>query len=140
MRHFSGALATSAASDYGVASRQTTVGHLESSNYLGQGCEVNGKIHFDGEIDAKESLVIGKNAVVAAPIKAKAVIVAGEVAGHISAGERIELEASAKVVGNLTAPVLVVHEGAILDGCCLIQPVGAARFGQVFDTKTGRFG
>jgi cytoskeletal protein CcmA (bactofilin family) len=132
----------------GVALRQTTVGHLEISNYLDRGCALSGKIHFegpaqiegniDGEIDAKESLIIGKNAVVAAPVKAKAVIVAGEVAGHINAGERIELEASAKVSSNLTASVLVVHEGAILDGYSLIQPVGTARFGQVFDTKTGR--
>jgi hypothetical protein len=37
------------------------------------------------------------------------IIVAGTVSGDLSASQRIELHASAKVSGNLTAPTLVVQ-------------------------------
>ena len=44
--------------------------------------------------------------------------------GYI-ASQRIEIRPSAKVIGNLTAPVLVVHEGALFEGHCSMQPEGS---------------
>ena len=70
----------------------------------------------DGEITAKDRLMIGESAVVTAQIKAASIIVAGKVSGDITASQRIEIRPSAKVVGNLTAPILVVHEGAVFRG------------------------
>jgi cytoskeletal protein CcmA (bactofilin family) len=55
------------------------------------------------------------------------IIVAGTVSGDLSASQRIELHASAKVSGNLTAPTLVVHEGAVSEGDCAMQPQGAGK-------------
>jgi len=52
-------------------------------------------------------------------------VVAGKVSGDITATSRIEIRPSAKVVGNLTAPVLVVHEGATFEGHCSMAPDGA---------------
>ena len=75
-------------------------------------------------LSAKDSLIIGKTAVVTAPIKAASIIVAGKVSGDISASQRIELQASARVLGNLTAPVLVVQDGAMFEGHCVIRPRG----------------
>jgi len=49
-------------------------------------------------------------------------VVAGKVSGDIIAVQRIEIRPSAKVLGNLTAPVLVVHEGAVFEGHCSMQP------------------
>jgi cytoskeletal protein CcmA (bactofilin family) len=79
----------------------------------------------DGEISAKESLVIGESAVVTAQIKANAIIVAGKVSGDITATQRLEIRPSARVIGNLTSPVLIVHEGAMFEGHCSMQPEGA---------------
>jgi cytoskeletal protein CcmA (bactofilin family) len=62
---------------------------------------------------------------VTAQIKAAAIIVAGKVSGDITATSRIEIRPSAKVVGNLTAPVLVVHEGATFEGHCSMSPEGS---------------
>jgi len=107
----------------------------EQRAYLDSGSKISGKLsfegpiridgHVDGEISAKDSLTIGESAVVTAQIKAASIIVAGKVSGDIIAAQRIEIRPSAKVLGNLTAPVLVVHEGAMFEGHCSMQPEGA---------------
>ena len=100
--------------------------------YLDAGSKISGKLSFDGpiridgqvdgEIIGKDSITIGESAVVTAQIKAASIIVAGKVSGDITAIQRIEIRPSAKVMGNLTSPVLVVHEGALFEGHCSMQP------------------
>lgn len=117
-----------------AAPRQSTPQALEARAYLDQGSKVSGKLSFegparidgqiDGEINAKDSLVIGESAVVTAQIKAVSIVVAGKISGDITAGQRIEIRPSAKVIGNLSSPVLVVHEGAVFEGHCAMQPEG----------------
>jgi cytoskeletal protein CcmA (bactofilin family) len=102
-----------------------------TSAYLDAGSRISGKLSFetparidgqvDGEINAKDSLTIGESAVVAAQIKADSVIVAGKVSGDIVAIRRIEIRPSAKVMGNITAPSLVINEGALFEGHCAMQ-------------------
>jgi len=104
----------------------------EGRNYLDRGSRVSGKLHFDGivridgqvegEITANDGLVIGENAVVTAQLNASTVVVAGKVSGDITASQRLELRPSAKVVGNLASPILVIHEGASLEGRCTMSP------------------
>ncbi|HTY56304.1 MAG TPA: polymer-forming cytoskeletal protein [Candidatus Binataceae bacterium] len=99
--------------------------------YLDKGCKISGKLFFegpvkidgqvDGQIDANDSVFIGDSAVVTAQIKAASVAVAGKVSGDIIATKRVEIRPSAKVLGNLTTPVLVVHEGAVFEGHCAMQ-------------------
>ena len=99
--------------------------------YLDAGSRISGKLSFetaaridgqvDGEINAKDSLTIGESAVVAAQIKADSVVVAGKVSGDIIAIRRIEIRPSAKVLGNVTAPTLVINEGALFEGHCAMQ-------------------
>jgi cytoskeletal protein CcmA (bactofilin family) len=115
--------------------RQPAAAPLEVRAYLDQGSKVTGKLSFDGparidgqvdgEITAKESVMVGESAVVTAQIKAASIIVAGKVSGDLTASQRIEIRPSAKVLGNLTAPILVVQEGAVFEGHCAMQPEGA---------------
>ena len=110
-------------------------GSAEGRAYLDSGSKISGKLLFegatridgqvDGEISAKESLIIGESAVITAQIKANAIIVAGKVSGDITAIQRLEIRPSARVIGNLTSPVLIVHEGAMFEGHCSMQPEGA---------------
>jgi cytoskeletal protein CcmA (bactofilin family) len=44
------------------------------------------------------------------------VVVAGTVAADITADEKIELEASARVDGNITAPRILIKDGATFKG------------------------
>jgi cytoskeletal protein CcmA (bactofilin family) len=112
------------------AAMPTTVA-ANTSAYLDAGSRISGKLSFetparidgqvDGEINAKDSVMIGESAVVAAQIRADSVIVAGKVSGDIVAIRRIEIRPSAKVLGNITAPTLVINEGALFEGHCAMQ-------------------
>ncbi len=106
--------------------------------HLGKGSKIEGKLTFegsvrldgliDGEIEAQDMLIIGDNALVNAQISAGTVIVKGKVNGDISARKRVELRAPGKLIGNITTPSLVIHEGVVFEGHCSMG--GAA------DTKT----
>jgi cytoskeletal protein CcmA (bactofilin family) len=95
--------------------------------YLDRGTKVSGKLHFegaaridgklDGEIDGKE-ITIGESAVATAKIGADSIIVCGKVMGEITATQRIEIRTTAEVIGNITAPKLIVQDGAIFEGQC----------------------
>lgn len=115
-----------------ISARPAAAPASNSSAYLDAGSRINGKLSFEtparidgqveGEINARDSLTIGESAVVAAQIKADSVIVAGKVSGDIVAIRRIEIRPSAKVLGNITAPALVINEGALFEGHCAMQP------------------
>jgi cytoskeletal protein CcmA (bactofilin family) len=105
---------------------------LTGEAHLDRGTKVSGKLSFDGparidgevdgEITSKDSLHIGETAVVTAQIKAAAIVVGGKVSGDITGTQKIEIRPSAKVVGNLAAPLLSIHEGAQFEGHCSMQP------------------
>lgn len=87
---------------------------------------LNGK--FDGELETKGILIIGEKADVKAKIiKGDIITVAGRVKGDIISSKRLELSATAKVVGNVEAPILVVQEGAMLKGDCSMPVEDAER-------------
>ena len=48
--------------------------------------------------------------------KAKTVIVIGHVSGNVNGTERVEIQATGVVDGDVTSPRLVVAEGAVLNG------------------------
>jgi cytoskeletal protein CcmA (bactofilin family) len=62
------------------------------------------------------TLTIGRSARVESAVRATRVVVHGTLNGSISAGERIELAASAVVTGDLSAPHVVIIDGAQLNG------------------------
>lgn len=77
---------------------------------------LNGK--FTGEIHSTDTLIIGEKGVVNATIHAGIVLVNGEVRGNILGGERVELRGTARVYGDVEAPVVVVEEGVLFEGHC----------------------
>jgi cytoskeletal protein CcmA (bactofilin family) len=95
--------------------------------HLDRGTKISGKLHFegaaridgtiDGEIDGKE-ITIGQSAVLTAQIRTDSIVVCGQVNGDITATQRIEIRATAKVIGNITTPKLIVQGGAIFEGRC----------------------
>jgi cytoskeletal protein CcmA (bactofilin family) len=103
----------------------------EARAYLDKGSKIMGKLFFegpvridgqvDGEISANDVVVIGESAVVTAHLNAASVVIAGKISGDIIAGRRVEIRKTAKVVGNLTTPVLVVHDGALFEGHCTMN-------------------
>ena len=100
----------------------------EFTTHINDGTEIDGKITFSGtvllngrvrgEITSTDTLVVGERGVVNASIHAGVVEVSGEVVGNISAAERIELHPSSRVYGDIEAPVVIIDEGALLEGQC----------------------
>ena len=77
---------------------------------------LNGK--FKGEIVSNDTLIIGEKGVVNASIKAGVVFISGEVVGNVLGTERVELRGTARVFGDVEAPVVVVEEGVLFEGHC----------------------
>jgi len=79
--------------------------------------KISGK--FDGKLETKGVLIIGEKADIKAKIiKGESIQVAGKVKGDIVSSKRLELFASAIVIGNIKAAVLIINEGASLKGHC----------------------
>jgi cytoskeletal protein CcmA (bactofilin family) len=77
---------------------------------------LNGK--FKGEICSNDTLIIGEKAVVKASIRAGVILISGEVVGNVLGTERVELRGTARVFGDVEAPVVVVEEGVLFEGQC----------------------
>jgi cytoskeletal protein CcmA (bactofilin family) len=76
---------------------------------------VEGKV--EGKVNLPNNeLTIGANGRVDADVHAKTVLVIGRVSGNVSGAERVEIQASGIVEGDVRAPRLVVQEGAQLNG------------------------
>ena len=76
---------------------------------------IEGKV--EGKVDLPNNqLTVGENGTVRAEINAKAVVVVGRVSGNIHGIERVEVQASGVVEGDVSAPRLMVAEGAVLNG------------------------
>lgn len=84
---------------------------------VSDGIRVDGVLR--GTLTSQGMLVVGASGEVEAdPIRVKDAIVAGRVRGSLEASHRIKLEASAEILGDITAQILVVEEGAVLHGVC----------------------
>lgn len=83
-------------------------------------CEGPGRLEgqIDGEVCAKDALVVGESAVVNAQIEGVSVVVHGQVTGDIKTSKMLEIRAPSRVRGNISAPSLVIHEGAVFEGHC----------------------
>ena len=96
--------------------------------YLYKGSRASGQLSFqgsaridgtvDGDIQCQGTLTIGESAEVKAKITAQVVVIHGKVEGNVSAKEKIELIAPARLIGNIDTPKLIITEGVVFDGDC----------------------
>lgn len=71
----------------------------------------------EGEISlSSNELTIGAAGRVVAEVQAKSVVVVGRVKGNVTASERVHVQASGVVEGDVTAPRIAIDEGATLEG------------------------
>jgi len=96
--------------------------------FLGSNSEFEGQLNFQGTIRIDGSykgtirvdgtLIVGPSGRVKAEVNASNMIISGEVTGNMTAETNIEVHASGKVYGNLVAPTVTIHEGAVFQGHC----------------------
>jgi len=102
----------------------TTIG--ENSAFEGR-FVVQGNLRIDGTFEGKslvvDQLQIGEKAKVKTTITATSVVVEGLVIGNVTANRRILLLSTARVLGDLKTPELIIQDGVILEGRCTISHV-----------------
>ena len=111
-------------------------GKLKGSDltaFIDEGSEIEGRYtfsgtvllngRFKGEISTTDTLIIGDKGVINGDIRAGQVLVSGEIVGNVFAAERIDLKRTARVFGDVEAPVIVVEEGVLFEGHCRMTKV-----------------
>ncbi|MBD3380489.1 MAG: helix-turn-helix domain-containing protein [Candidatus Omnitrophica bacterium] len=75
---------------------------------------ISGK--FEGTLDTKGRLMVGKKADISADITGESISIAGNVKGNIKAFGVLSLESTAVLEGDVEAASLSVEEGAVING------------------------
>jgi len=104
---------------------------------LYKGSRVTGQLTFhgaaridgsvEGEVLCHGRLTIGEGAEVRAKIFGDVVVIRGRVEGDVTAKEKVELGAPARLSGNIDAPRLVIGEGVTFDGYCAMGGIRKRR-------------
>jgi cytoskeletal protein CcmA (bactofilin family) len=108
--------------------KRKPVGGNGLTAFIDEGSEIEGRYtfsgtvmlngRFKGEISTTDTLIIGDKGVMNGDVRAGQVLISGEVVGNVSAAERVELKRTARVFGDVEAPVVVVEEGVLFEGHC----------------------
>lgn len=75
---------------------------------------ISGK--FEGTLDTKGKLMVGKKADITADITGENISIAGNVKGNIKAFNILKLESTAKLEGDIETSKISIEEGAVLNG------------------------
>jgi cytoskeletal protein CcmA (bactofilin family) len=73
---------------------------------------------FEGKVRSGGELILGDDADVNADMEVGRLSVNGKLKGSVHAAERVELLAGARVLGDISTPVLRIEEGAHFEGSC----------------------
>ena len=101
------------------------------TGFVGNGTTLTGEASFRGmlRVDGTLSgnvrsedgtLIVSTNGRVEANVEVAIAQIYGTVQGDITASKRIEMGRVAKVTGNIKTPALVIENGAIFEGSCLM--------------------
>ncbi|MBP9802048.1 polymer-forming cytoskeletal protein [Patescibacteria group bacterium] len=76
-----------------------------------------------GNLQTKNNLKIGQNAIVEAEIKANNAFISGKIKGNITVKGKLEITSTAIILGDIKAQIISIESGALLKGK-LEMPVG----------------
>jgi len=83
-------------------------------------CETDGTIRIEGSVEgsvkAGKAVVVGKDGRVKGDITTQDAVISGTVVGSVAADSRLELQATARIDGEIRARRMQLEEGAILNG------------------------
>jgi len=108
----------------------------ELNAFLGVGTEYRGKLdfvgtvridgQFEGEISTDGDLILGRKATITGAVKVGRLTSCGHIYGDVIVKERAVLEKTSILNGTLNTPVLVVENGAVVEGGIVMTQEGAA--------------
>ncbi len=104
------------------------------NSFIGEGTRFEGNIKlsgllridgdFVGKIDTEGKVLIGKSGRAECSISARTVVIGGVVKGDIVCSEKLVILSSGIVLGNVHTPKMIVEEGVILNGDCVVEVGG----------------
>jgi cytoskeletal protein CcmA (bactofilin family) len=102
-----------------------------STTIIGQGTRLKGEMaaaggmrldgDFEGTLTVSETLTMGETGTINGEATVKSANIGGKVRGNLTATESVVLEAKSELNGDLRTKRLVIHEGAVLNGQCLMS-------------------
>jgi cytoskeletal protein CcmA (bactofilin family) len=106
---------------------RSEVEERRATAWIGQGVVVEGRItssqdlRIDGRVDGTievgdHMLIVGARAAVKANLVARSILISGTVIGNVTARDRLDLQATGSVEGDISSPRLVMVEGALVKG------------------------
>ncbi len=122
----------------------TSAAHSRESSHMNKLVNIGKSVTIKGELIGEEDLVIegtvngkitlkdhtltiGENSHIKAEIEAKNVIVAGETIGNIKADHKVEISATGSMHGDISAPRVVLADGARFKGGVDMGTTAAAK-------------
>lgn len=117
------------------------------SGFVGHGTSLTGDTSFqmmlrvDGHLTGTVTsdggtLIVGNNGKLDANVSVGVAQVNGLINGDVTATEKIQLGRTARVVGNITTPKLVIEDGAVFEGGCTMLKAREAQEKQAAATTT----
>lgn len=102
----------------------------ELNGFLDRGSSFKGELEFEdtmridgrfnGKIISKNELIVGESATIEGDVLVGRVAISGTVIGKIVAAQRVEIHRNGKVYSDIDTPALIIEEGAIFQGNCVM--------------------
>ena len=101
---------------------------LAMTTIIGKGACVNGDLTaeasaridgmVEGDVTISGDLIIGATGRVNGDIEAQSAVIGGEIIGDVSAEKKVELTATARVLGDIFTKAIIIDEHAVFQGKC----------------------
>jgi cytoskeletal protein CcmA (bactofilin family) len=102
----------------------------ELNGFLDRGSSFKGELEFEdtmridgkfnGRISSKNELIVGESAHIDGDVHVGRIAISGTVVGKIVADQRVEIHRNGKVFSDIDTPALIIEEGAIFQGNCVM--------------------
>jgi len=102
----------------------------ELNGFLDRGSSFRGELEFEdtmridgrfnGKIMTKNELIVGESAQIEGEVHAGRIAISGTIIGKIIATQRVEIHRNGKVYSDIDTPALIIEEGAIFQGNCVM--------------------
>lgn len=89
--------------------------------------DTEGTVRIDGRVEGRlhriGTLIIGVKGVVVGDVEANDIVVAGSIVGHVQVANKVEVQATARLRGDLSAGTMLLHEGGKIQGTLTVGKV-----------------
>lgn len=109
---------------------------IEGTLTVQSSLRVDGKII--GTVQVADSLIVGKDGEIEGEVRVKNAVIGGKVKNKIIATGKVVLEAKSLVYGEVKTSRLVIDEGAVFEGRCVMGEDGKTP--QITDNSANRSG